>query len=193
MKRPLAHLIATAALALVSVWPAGSARAVEDFTGAETLSLDQLDEVRGGLQIPGGMEIGFGAVMSTFVDGSLALRTRLTWTDAGPVEVVEAGQLTPNLAAAAAAGGITLAGGPTVEGVVVAGDGGITAVVHSITGVHIADMVFNTASNREIRQSTAITFNIPAFAQMQQDVAFQAMSLRLQDAVSAGLRNALVH
>ena len=104
MKRPLARLAFTAAIALCAAWPATQARAIEDFADAEVLSLEQLDETRGGLQLPRGAEFGFGAVMSTFVDGSLALQTRLTWTALGPVESVEVGMLTPDLAAAAAAG-----------------------------------------------------------------------------------------
>lgn len=187
MKRAL---VLTAAIALCAAWPAAQAQATQDFADAQVLSLDQLDEVRGGLQLPSGAEFGFGAVMSTFVDGSLALQTRLTWTALGPVETVEVGMFTPNLAAAAAAGGITLEGGSTVQGLVVGGDGGITAVVHSVSGEHLGHLVINNANNRDIRQSTDITLDIPGFAQMQQDIAAQNVDLRLQTAMGLALRDA---
>lgn len=187
MKRVLAL---TVAMAICTAWPTAQAQAIEDFADAQVLSLDQLDEVRGGLQLPSGAEFGFGAVMSTFVDGSLALQTRLTWTALGPVETVEVGMLTPNLTAAAAAGGITLQGGPTIQGLVVGGDGGITAVVHGVSGQHLTNLVINNANNRDIRQSTDITLDIPGFAQMQQDIAAQNVDLRLQTAMGLALRDA---
>lgn len=190
MKRPLTHLALTASIALCAAWPAAQAQALEDFAGAEVMSLEQLDEVRGGLQLPSGAEFGFGAVMSTFVDGSLALQTRLTWTALGPVETVEVGMLTPNLAAAAAAGGITLEGGLAVQGLVVGGDGGITAVVHGVSGEHLTHLVINNANNRDIRQSTDVTLDIPGFTQMQQDIIAQTVDLRLQTALGLALRDA---
>jgi hypothetical protein len=192
MTRPFAHLALAAAITLSAVTPAAEAWSREDFAGAEVLSLEQLDEVRAGLQLPGGAEFGFGAVMSTFVDGSLALQTRLTWTEMGPVETVDFGMLTPDLMAAAAAGGIRLDGGPAVQGLVVGGDGGITAVVHSVSGEHLSHLVLNNANNRDIRQSTDITLDIPGFAQMQQEIAAQNVDLRLQSALGLALRDAAI-
>ena len=97
---------------------------------------------------------------------------------------------TPDLTTAAAAGGINLQGGPAVQGLVVGGDGGITAVVHSVSGEHLTHLVINNANNRDIRQSTDITLDIPGFAQMQQDIAAQNMDLRLQSAMGLALRDA---
>lgn len=181
-----------AALSLALVWPGAPAHATSDFAGSQALSLDELDEVRGGFLTPTGLEIGFGAVVSTFVDGSLALQTRLTWTDTGPVEVLEFGALTPDLAAAAAARGIVLDGGAELAGLLIAGDGGATAVVQSLTGDHVAHLVLNNANNRDIRQMTEVTLNLPQFGTMQSDIAFQAMSLRLHDAVGAALAAAAI-
>ena len=191
MKRVLTLTVAMALCAASPVAQAqAQAQAIEDFADAEVLSLEQLDEVRGGLQLPSGAEFGFGAVMSTFVDGSLALQTRLTWTALGPMETVEVGMFTPNLAATAAAGGINLQDGPTVQGLVISGDGGITAVVHGVSGQHLTNLVINNANNREIRQSTDITLDIPGFAQMQQDIVAQNVDLRLQTALGLALRDA---
>lgn len=190
--KSLARKLLLAALSLALSWPGAQARAEADFAGAEALSLDELDEVRGGFLTPAGLEIGFGAVVSTFVDGSLALQTRLTWTDTGPVEVLEFGALTPDLAAAAAARGIVLDGGADLAGLLIAGDGGATAVVQSLTSDHVAHLVLNNANNRDIRQMTEVTLSLPQFDTMQSDISFQAMSLRLHDAVGAALATAAI-
>lgn len=176
-----------AALAIAAALP--SASVAEGFSGGQAMSFEELDEVRGGMITPTGLEIGFGAVVRTFVDGSLALQTRLTWTESGPVETVEYGMTMPDITTAAAAGGVFL-NGPALEGVVVNGDGGVTAISHSITGEHITHLVINNANNREIRQSTDITVDIPGLAQLQQDIAFQVMDLRLQDSIRIALRDA---
>jgi hypothetical protein len=161
-----------------------------DYAGAQVMTADELDGMRGGLRTPSGVEFGFGAVVSTYVDGSLALQTRLTWTDTGPMETLQAGMLTPDLAAKAAAGGVVLSGGGQLQGVVIPGDGGVTAVTHDITGDHIAQLVINNANNRDIRQSTDITLSLPGLAQLQQSAASQTMDMRLQAAVGAALGGA---
>ena len=186
--RRLQRMFLCAGLVLAAVWPSAQARA-EGFTSSQAMSVEELEDVRGGLQTPNGLDIGFGAVVRTFVDGSLVLQTRLTWTETGPVETIEYGATIPDITTAAAAGGVFL-NGPGLEGVVVNGDGGVTAIAHSVTSDHITHLVINNANNRDIRQSTDITLDIPAFSQMQQDIARQAIDLRLQDALRIALRDA---
>lgn len=146
------------------------------------LSAEELDRQVGGFKTPGGLEIGFGAVVSTYVDGSLALQTHLTWTDQGAVTTTDgATDMT-----GAAGGGIRIDGLPGT-GVYVAGQNGGTSVVHDLTGQHIGSLVFNTADNRDIRTDTAITLSIPNLDQMQRDVASQQLDMRLQDMVGRAL------
>ncbi|MDB6168164.1 MAG: hypothetical protein JWM88_1028 [Verrucomicrobia bacterium] len=185
MKRALLPLILSASLAS-AVW----AQPADDYANAELLTTEELGDIRGGLQTPSGVEFGFGAVVRTYVDGSLALQSRLTWTETGPLQTLEVGMLTPDLAAQAASGGIVLSGAGQLQGLLIPGDGGVTAVTHSITGEHIAQMVINNANNRSIRQSTEITISLPAFAQLQQSVALQTMDLRLGAALGMALRDA---
>lgn len=187
MRQRLNRMMLCAALALAAVWPASAVQA-NDFTKGPALGAEELNDIRGGFLTPDGLEIGFGAVVRTFVDGSLALQTRLTWSETGPVETVEYGMTVPDISAAAAAGGIKL-DGPPLEGVVVNGEGGVTAIVHEISSGQIANLVINNANNRDIRQTTDVTLDVPGLAQMQQDVSVQSMSLRLQDAIGAALRD----
>lgn len=178
-----------AALALAAIWSGAPVQAADDFTAGQVMDRGELEEVRGGILTPTGLEIGFGAVVRTFVDGSLVLQTRLTWSDTGPVETIEYGSPLPDISAAAAAGGVKIEG-PALPGLVINGDGGVTAIAHSIGADHIGNLVINNANNRDIRQSTDITLQIPALAQMQADVAMQALDLRLQDAMRVALRDA---
>jgi hypothetical protein len=178
------------ALALAS--PVVAVAGGDDYSHAQVLSDAEQGAVRGGLQTPNGLEIGFGAVVRTYVDGSLALQTRLTWTEMGPVETLEVGMLTPDLASAAARGGLVFqgVGAEQLRGLLVPGDGGATAIAHSLTNEHIAHLVVNNANNREILQSTEVTLSIPELAQLQQDIAFQTFAMNLQAAVGAALRDA---
>jgi hypothetical protein len=187
MKTAALRLILSTGFALTFAWPMASAEPAGDYANAETLSIEELDEVRGGLQTPSGVEFGFGAVVRTYVDGTLALQTRLTWTETGPIETLEVGVLTADLAANAAAGGIIFKGGGELQGLLIQGDGGITAVAHSITGNHIAHLVANNANNREIVQSTEVTLSLPEFAQLRQTIGFQTTDLHLRAAVDAAL------
>lgn len=156
---------------------------------APALSDHDLDDARGGFATALGFDIGFGAEVSTYVDGQLALRTRLTWTSQGAVRTVEAGALTPDIVAKAAAKGLHLQPGMDA-GVLVDGQGGATAVLHDLDAAHIASLVVNNASNRDVRQDTAISLDLPDFTAMQRDIQASQTQLRIQSALGLALRDA---
>lgn len=152
------------------------------------MSPADLQAMRGGYEA-GGLQLDFGAVVKTYVDGELALQSRLTWTPQGAVKTLEVGAATPDLADLAARSGLTLEG-DAAEGLLVRGEGGATAVLHDLSSDRIANVVINNANNRTIRQATEITLNLPEFAKMSGDFASQRADLRLQDAVGVALRDA---
>lgn len=162
------------------------------FAGAaqaqETMSADELDGARGGLMTPWGVEIGFGAVVRTYVDGALALESQLTWTPEGASRTYQTGAPTADLATVAAANGLKLSTG--TEGLLIPGQAGATVVLHDVAGGRLAGLVLNTADNRDIRQATEITLNVPQFEALQQGFAAQAMTSRLSAAVGQALRDA---
>jgi len=178
--------------ALLLIWPA-TAGASEAIAPADAAPLDdvQLDSLRGGLRTPSGVEFGFGAVVRTYVDGALALETQLTWTDQGAVQTQgarAAGEMPANVP------GITLPpGAQGWAGVVLPGDGGATAVLHDLDAGAVNNIILNTASNRDIRQETLLTLNIPALDQFQKDALAAQLSMRLSDAVGAALSEAAAH
>jgi hypothetical protein len=152
--------------------------------GGERLADVVLDEQRGGLRTPDGLEFGFGAVVRTFVDGALALETQVTWGELGAVQSVEKGA-PDGLAAASLPDG---AAGWT--GLVLPGDGGVTTVLQKLDGGAVRNVILNTANNRQIRQETEVTLNVPALDQLQRDALAAQIGLRLDAAVASALGEA---
>ncbi len=153
----------------------------------------QLAEVRGGFMTPLGVDIGFGAVVRTTIDGVLALETRMSWTANGAETTNAAGAPTDpaQVNDLATAGGINLGPASGWRGIVSPGDGGATAALHDLSQNSISSLIVNTASNRNIRQETEITLNIPEFADLQSGIMAEQAGLRMQDAVGAAITNAL--
>lgn len=148
----------------------------------------ELDQTRGAVLLPNGFELGFGALVSTFVDGELALQTQLTWTEAGPQTQLNAGAYTPDLAAAAAANGITIGG--DLQGLLTPGAGGATVVVHDLTDGRLGNLVINNASMRSIRQTAEVTLNVPQLDAMQRQMSQQSQLRQLQNSLGFALRDA---
>lgn len=135
----------------------------------------ELDAARGGLMTPMGFEIGFGASVRTFVDGQLALETRLTWTQQGVnTERVFEAPLAP---------GVNIGWGEGLPSL----NGGDTRIIHDLTQDRIASLVINTASDRNIRQDTDITLRLPQLPQLQQQMAIDRVSAALQSALGFAL------
>ena len=132
----------------------------------------ELHGLRGGIATPLGFDIGFAASMHTFVDGTLALETRLVWTSDGLQTLSTPGAPQPGVSLGAATS-------PAFD------DG--TRIMHDLTENRVASVVINTASNRTIRQETNITLHLPQLPQMQRQMAFDRMASTLQNAVSAAL------
>lgn len=175
------------ALILSIILGVGTASAQDAFAGAR-LSDEELAAERGGLQLPTGMEVGFGASVRTFVDGALVLETRLVWTDQGAAQT----QTAPSLAGQGQSGQITLSDSAAqLPGVALNGDGGSTVVLHELSAARIANIVVNTASNRDIRQEVQIDLAIPDLTQFQQAAIQERANMRMMDAVSAALRDAV--
>jgi hypothetical protein len=149
------------------------------------LTDEELASERGGLKLPTGLEVGFGASVRTFVDGSLVLETSLVWTDQGAVQNQSPSPVGPG------GQGVTLSGGAeNLPGVIVPGDGGSTAVLHELDAERIANIVVNTASNRDIRQEVRVDLTIPELSQFQQSAIQERANTQMFDAVNAALRDA---
>lgn len=162
--RTLPALLAWAALAVPPAAWADPAGPLPDH---------QLGEARGGVLTPFGYEIGFGATVRTYVDGSLALETRLTWTEGGVV--VE---------------GDPAVGGPTQAMFLPAALGGGTEIRHDLSADRIASVIINTANDRTLRQQTDVVLVVPQLADLQARALAGRTAEGLQQAVGLALSDA---
>ncbi len=153
------------------------------------LATEELEREVGGFRTPTGLEVGFGAEVLTYIDGTPALQTRLTWTDAGAVQTTMAANGTTDLSGADGAG-IHLGGAPGT-GLYVPGVNGGTVVLHGLDSNQISGLIFNTADNRDIRQEVNVTLNVPDLTQFQKDVVGQQLDMRLQDTIGRALEGAV--
>ena len=161
---------------------------------AELVSDDELADVRGGFINAGGFEIGsFGAIMHTYVDGSLVLTSQLNLNDQGATTNSQLGagaNVVPLEKAASLGLNLGNIGG---QGVVVMGSGGATAVIQTLNSSQISNLVVNTAQGRNISQDTALNFVIPNLTLLQQGMAMDRLKASLEQAVGLSLIAASHH
>ncbi|MDP3660473.1 hypothetical protein [Phenylobacterium sp.] len=161
-------------------------------SGGLALAEADLEGERGGFMTPLGLDIGFGAVVRTTIDGAVALESRLTWdtqTGAKAPEILQ-GAPTADLAGAAAAGGIKLGDTSGWNGVVIPGSGGATAVLQQLNGGGITNLTLNTANDRTIEQHTDITLTIPGFDALTADMMRSRVGSNMQSSLDLALTNA---
>lgn len=181
MTRTAARIACLCTLLLLAARPALAEDAAIASGDPVPMSDADLDDQRGGMSTPSGVQFYFGAVVNTYIDGQLALQTQLTWTDQGVVQTTQ-GNLASDLVSQAAAGGIHLS--PNAAGAYVPGINGGTVVLNSIDPGQIANAVLNTADNRTITQNTNITLTIPNLAQYQADTQAVQTAMKIQDAIN---------
>lgn len=180
MKPMISCLVASLVIVLAGAPPLASAETA-------ILSDEELDGQRGGLRTPMGLDVGFGASVKTFVDGTLALETRITWTDTGLQSEQVVNALSSIAGAPVRLG--TLSDG-TLQSVTAGGMTGGTTLVHDLTMDRIASLVINTADNRTIRQETDVTLVLPQLVDFQQRIAADRLSSMLSSSVGLAMRDA---
>jgi len=183
-RRLLAVLFAACAL------PGAASAAAPAGASPPPVSDHELGEMRGGFTVDG-ITFGFGAEVRTYVDGKLALQTKLTWTDKGAVTRTTRGDLGTRLRPDRPTGGLNLQGLKGAKGVLISDPSGATAIAHRTTADGIDNLVINSASNRDIRQEVQLNLAIPELAKMQADFGRAQASARLDQGMTAGALNAL--
>ena len=172
---------------LLAAGLAGGALIASPAYARERMSDEQLDSHRAGFMTPTGVEIGLGADVRTYVDGQLALETRLTWTDQGVTREVIAGQETQDVQAAAARLGLDLTG--DWKGVVIEQPGGgASAALTTIGRDAVGNLLVNTASDQDLRLETEITVMVADFEGVQQQFLQEQATMNLHDAIGTALQ-----
>ncbi|MEJ0061071.1 MAG: hypothetical protein WDM79_16505 [Terricaulis sp.] len=156
------------------------AHAADLWGDAEVVDDAALDDMRGGFSV-GGVEIGFGAVITTYSDGQMALATQLTWSEAGILVEETFGNLgqtleslTPEERSALGLDAFAGAGG-----VVINDETGVTALVHNVTEGALQNVILNTASGRNLSQAVDVTITLPGFEAVQGMLSDELLGLRL--------------
>ena len=185
MPRFCAAVIILAFLAL----PAGAG-------AQERLSTAELAELRGGYLIAQGITLGFGASVRTYVNGQLALESRLTWTEDGAVTTRTAGdvpgavELGDNLDIALT-GGLDLGALKAGSGLLLSDSSGVTALAHNLQGGNIQNLILNTASGRDLRQEIEITLSLPDLPSMQRSYGIDRLGSQIGQDMNAATLGAL--
>jgi hypothetical protein len=189
-----ALLIAVAVVALFAL--AQPARADEPAAasaawgeGVQVMDDAEMSDLRGGIRLPGGVDVNFGAVITTYSDGVPALQTLLTWTDTGAFVTQTLGSLGQSLDSLTpeqrtAMGLDSLAG---LSGVVIADANGVTALAHNVSEGSLQNIIINNATGRDLSQTVEVTLQIPNFDATQNAFDLQRFSLRIDADMRAQL------
>ena len=143
---------------------------------------DEMGNLRGGFAVDG-VNIDFGAIVTTYIDGTPVLTTNLTWTDAGAVVDQTIGQIGQNISdlSEAQRQALGIDGLDGANGVVISDASGVTALVQNVTNGALQNIVINTATGREISQSTDITLTLPGFEVIQDALDAERVGIHLTD------------
>lgn len=157
------------------------------------LSDTDLGGLRGGFLTAGGVTFDFGVVVRTYVDDRLALQTTLQWTPAGAVSEQVAGGVPGAVDLADAmdgllADGIDLTGLAEARGVALVDGDGATALIHSIGGGRVQNLILNAADGRDLRQEIQINLTLPDLGRMQQDIALHRLGAQIAGDITANMR-----
>jgi hypothetical protein len=147
-----------------------------------------LDGARGGFTILGGQELNFSAVMRSYVDGSLVLESRVSVGDQGRLLSSSAtgGPLAASTLDGLAAAGLTLGASANGSPTYVSEDNQ-TVFVHRAADGQLANLLVNTASQRDLRQETALTLDLPGFEATQSAMREGLAARALADDIRAAL------
>lgn len=156
------------------------AAAAETWQQEQPVAAEVLDALRGGYVSTGGPAFTFGADIRTLINGATVLETSIAWSTSEGI-----------MAAPAANAGGQLSGDDSVTTVVFSSTDGATSVSHRIGPDRLANIVLTSASDQIIRQETAVTLGLPAFAETQVGLRSSLHALRLTDEVQTAGRGAL--
>ncbi|HRP12603.1 MAG TPA: hypothetical protein PLK37_16380, partial [Terricaulis sp.] len=137
----------------------------------------------GGLAVAPGLEVNFGAVITTYVNGAPALATTLTWSDNSQLVEQTIGALGQSLDALSPEqrAQLGLSGLGDAGGVVIADADGVTALVHNVTDGALQNIIVNTATGRSLSQEVDVTLTLPGFEAVQGALLLERIGIRLDE------------
>ena len=182
MRRQLLAFVAMTAL-LVSVAAPADAGGEDAWAGLEVMDDSEMSDMRGGLRVAPGLDVEFGAVITTYANDDPVLQTHLTWTDTGAMVDQTYGSLgTPIESLPSSALAILgIEGMQGAGGVVILDSDGVTALMHNVTNGALQNIIINNANGRDLRQEIDVTLALPNFEAVQERYSLQRLGLILNE------------
>jgi len=151
----------------------------------EVMSDADMDEHRGGFEVAG-LNVNFGATVTTLVNGVPALVTTLTWTDTGSFVEQTIGDVGQNISSMTPAqlGALGLDGLEGLGGVVIEDESGVTALVHNVTEGSLQNIIINNATGRDLAQHMDVTLTLPGFEHIQSSLLLERLGINLSDDIN---------
>lgn len=160
-----------------------------------TISDAELGDLRGGFLMAGGVTFDFGAVVRTYVNGQLALESRLTWTETGPATAQSLGNI-PGAVDLGAALDQALAAGLDInalqggQGILLSDASGATALVQNIQS-GVQNLIINNADGRDLRQEVEVTLTLPNLETMQREYSLDRLGSAISQDINASLLSSM--
>jgi hypothetical protein len=152
----------------------------------------ELNDLRGGYLSAAGIVFDFGAVVRTYIDGRMALESRLTWTEAGALTSHTPGV---GLSDAALAGvdlaGLDLSGLDGGQGLILSNGQGATALIHQLDGGRIQNLIVNNADGRDFRQEIEIDLALPQLDMIQGAAGIDRLGAQINQDLNASIIRSL--
>jgi hypothetical protein len=150
--------------------------------GVDVMDSDELESHRGGFEIAG-LDINFGATITTLVNGTPALTTTLTWTDVGAVVEETLGAIGQDIRGMSQAqlASLGIDGLENAGGVVIEDQAGVTALVHNVTEGALQSIIVNNATGRDLAQDIDVTLTLPGFELIQDALIVENLGIQIDD------------
>ena len=164
---------------------------------ATSLTDTELADLRGGFLVAAGVTFDFGAVVRTYVDGQLALESRLTWSETGATTQQVSGNIPGSLDLASAhdqalAAGLDLRALQQGQGILLSDASGATALVQNIQG-GVQNLIINNADGRDLRQEVEITLTLPNLETLQRQYSVDRLGSAIGQDINAALLSSMGH
>lgn len=183
----------------------------DPFSGLQVVDADELSQHRGGFSV-NGVDVNFGAMVTTFVNGVVILETQFTATEQG-MTVSQSGPATesstpvvgaPELQVTVVNGSSQAAGslvpstfntsgvnGP--KGVVISAPSGASAALSMINTMGVANVVVSNASNQSIAQQVEVNITLNNFSSIGQQIRLSQLGSQVANSVQDALATSIVH
>lgn len=181
----------------------------DPFSGLESVGSDELAARRGGFSAAG-IDVSFGAVVRTVVNGTTVLETQFTLTPDGMMASQSGPATTSNMPIAGmpdlkvtvvdgtpgSAGGLTEAnvGASALNGargVIVTGPNGVSAALSTVSTMQVANVIVNSASGQAINQQIEVNIALNNFMATQQQIVAGQMGGQIASNVQSALASTI--